>query len=594
MLALGVLIFLMLQLPSSEAGEPQMTASYVNYDDFNCSDCHGSKWTGWAATKHASAWVTLMSSGSARELCEDCHATGGGKPSIFPATGYDNATNSPTYLQNVTCQPCHGPASNHEASPGKSTIALVMNSSLCGSCHYASSITSEHHPTYTEWQLSGHNTSLRLPDYVKQPSCSNCHEAWNAMEYLMTGVEKTVLREVNEDAPISWEIACATCHDPHSTGVAGTQLRVPPEEICARCHNSEGAQPPSEPHHPMAEMRDNTAGYGIDRTGLDYMSDVSCVSCHMADNNAGLPNHTFVPNPYACVVCHPGTFLDNESARGYIDAITAMTNAGIGGAEPLLEEANALIEQMRGNRTSEDLVYWDDEYDIALFNLETVISDNSEGNHNPALAGVLLGDAVTRGELIVANLDPPDKITGVKATRLADGTVTVEWDASLASDFAKYRIYVLTTKKTNITSDVWTVELTSQSTVTYNLTDITQDAVVYIYVTAVDADGNEITNTVKAATISGDLESIIDQLEQTVADLEDEVDDLQSQNDQLGDQVSDLRDDVASLESQRTTFAIVMLAIGIIVGVLVGMMLARKKKPEGVEPEKPALEGPAP
>lgn len=591
---MGVLIVLLVEAPGNEAGTPPPSATYVDmYNDFNCSDCHEDNWNGWSLTKHATAWPNLMA-GFNRDYCEPCHATGAGVPSIYPATGYDPLTNGPVYLQNVTCQACHGPASEHQAAAfpdKKSVIGLVTNASLCGACHYSSEgLSGEHHPTYNEWEVSGHNTSQRLPGFVKQPSCSNCHEAWNAMEYLESGVEKTVLRESDEDAPITWDISCAVCHDPHSMGAGGSQLRLPVENICASCHNSEGAVPGEEPHHPMAEMRNNTAGYGIVRTGLEYMPDVVCADCHMGTNLAGLPNHTFRPNPAACVACHDTLFLTNESAQAYIDMIASMTEVGIAGTEPLVEEAWELIEQMRGNRTNENLATHETSYEIALFNLESVVSDSSEGNHNPRLSAALLDDAQVRADAIIAALTPPDKVTGVKAYRLGNGSVMVVWNASEASDFAKYRIYVLTVLKSNITGDTATVEITDIATVSYILTGVSNDTIAYVYITAVDANGNEITNTVTAATVTGNLEQLLADLQKQLADLEDQVEGLQEDNDQLNQDVANLQDKVSEAENARNMWAALGAIVGAVVGLLIGLVVGRMKPKEEKPSEPPVQE----
>lgn len=484
----------MLQLPNNEAGPPPTTASYV--DNAECTPCHSAKNTSWSGTLHANAWFE-------RDSCEPCHSTGAGNPSIYPATGYNVTTDTPVYLQNITCQACHGPGSDHvDAGGGKPTIGLVLNSSLCGSCHYSpQGLSSTHHPTYNEWEVSGHNTSQRLPSFVKRASCSNCHEVWNSIEYLQTGVEKTVLRESNEDAPLTWEIACVTCHDPHSVSNP-YQLRVPQDELCARCHNSEGAQPGSAPHHPMAEVRNNTAGFGIDRTDAVYMPSIPCVSCHMGENpRTGLPNHTFAPNPWSCVECHNTTFTSNESARAYIDMVRGLTEGQAAGVEPVVEEAREAIEQMKGNRTSENIATWMNEYNISIFNLESVVSDGSGGNHNPVLATRLLDDAMERAQEILANLTPPDEVTGVQVSRLDDGSIVVSWSANGASDFVKYRVYVLTTAKSNITSETAKAEVTNRTTLTTTMTGLDKNTSYYVYVTAVDTDGNEITNGVAPVSV---------------------------------------------------------------------------------------------
>jgi len=388
----------------------------------------------------------------------------------------------------------------------RATIGLIMNSSLCGSCHFSEEgLSGVHHPTYNEWEVSGHNES-NLPSYIKNNvACANCHEAWLAMKYLETGQTSTVMRDPDEDAPITWEIACTTCHDPHSTGQSGFQLRVPVEEICARCHNAgESNQVGMAPHHPMAEMRNDTAGYITDRTGLDYMPQVYCAQCHMGTSQAGLPNHTFMPNPTACLQCHNSTgLLPNitsvEQAQALIDGVSTDTQSLEATVSPVLSQAEAVIAQMAGNRTTQNMADWRLEYARALFNDETVVLDGSSGNHNPDLAEALLNDSLARAQDIVSHLTPPTKISGVAAVA-ENGTLKVTWQTSTASDFAKYRIYILTSDKTNITGDTATLEISDKATVEAVISDLKAGSTYYVYVTAVDADGNEITNTLTAVS----------------------------------------------------------------------------------------------
>jgi len=497
--ALGVLIFLMLQLPNNEAGPPPTTADYV--DNLECWQCHDDIFEEFNGTGHSAAYPVPFSGGNPD--CKPCHTTGAGHPEIYPDTGYDNTTNLPVYLQNVTCQACHGPGSIHIGSMDQADIGLVLNSSLCGSCHYSDEgLSGEHHPTYNEWEVSGHNTSMRLASYIMQPSCSNCHEAWNEIQYLETGVYKTVLRESGEDAPLTWDISCIVCHDPHN-GTLDKQLRVPKEVLCASCHNAGStAAPGSEPHHPMAEMRNNTAGYDIDRTGLTYMPSVNCVDCHMGNlNQAGLMNHTFAPNPAACnsTGCHASWTV--EDAQLIIDSVEAETQAAVDEAGPLLDDAEALLEMMAGNRTDEDLDAWLEEYEIALFNEESVVSDSSNGNHNPDLALALLQDAVARSGSLIENLTPPAKVADVDAEDDGGGKIRVTWEATVAADFAEYRIYVLSSSKTNITADTAVATVTDKTTTEFVVEDLETNATYYVYVTAVDENGNEITNTLTGVSV---------------------------------------------------------------------------------------------
>lgn len=529
--AIGVLVFVMLQLPNTHvskstddvkiAGEPPTSASYIDMytGASNCSNCHLENWDGWGVTKHAWAYPSLMNNtGDAPgylQTCEPCHNTGAGKPSIYPATGYNPVTNGPTYLQNVTCQTCHGPASDHIAAPGsdfparRASIGLVLNASLCGSCHVAGNISSTHHPTYDEWQISGHNTSAEILDAVEGSiSCAPCHEAWTAIKRVEGMPIGTSLRTPDEDAPLTWQLSCAVCHDPHSLGTAETQLRLPADQLCQKCHTHGNAAPGRAVHHPQAEVRNNTAGYLANRTGLDYMAGLACSECHMASNNAGLPNHTFNPNPYSCVTCHgPPDFPDNATAQAYIDAIGARTGENVSAAQSLVDTAKALVGQMLGNR-SNVLTTYRNEYNISTFNLETVVSDKSSGNHNPGLAIALLNDSKLRANSVIANLTPPDKVTGVAATDAGEGRINITWTASTATDFAKYRIYVLTTSKSNVTYDTWIVEVSDNANVSYLATGYATDETYYVYVTAVDTNGNEITNVLspKSVTLAGEEE----------------------------------------------------------------------------------------
>jgi len=313
------------------------------------------------------------------------------------------------------------------------------------------------------------------------------------MLYIETGDERDVLREADEDVPVLWEISCATCHDPHDVG-DGTQLRVPATELCQKCHTHEGAEPGDPVHHPQSEMRNNTAGSLENRTGLVYMPSVYCSDCHMGNNTADLPNHTFAPNPYSCVVCHP-TF-DNTSAQNAIDTETAPIETKLGTATSKVDNAEAVINQMAGNRTDEDLAAWKSEYDIARFNEETVESDKSSGYHNPSLADALLDDAIPRADSIIGNLTPPAEVENVAVIVEGSGSIIVAWDANNDTDFKEYRIYVLTTSLANITAENWTANVTDQDTITYTVDNLDAGTTYFLYVTSVDENGNEITNMV--------------------------------------------------------------------------------------------------
>jgi predicted CXXCH cytochrome family protein len=510
----------MLQLPNVHvdksvdgakvSGGIQTGATYVDTTIAanNCSTCHSGDYDGWMQTPHAEAWPTLMNSGHASDSCKPCHSAGAGEPSIFPSTGLNVTTNLPTYLQNVTCQTCHGPASNHIAAPSDTTakqenITMILSASLCGSCHNAGgNISSDHHPTYDEWQLSGHNTSAAIQAAVgSNPACLNCHDAWNEIQMLETNTTRTTVRSAGEDAPVTLEISCPVCHDPHGPGSGYAQLRVPVDQLCQKCHTQGDAAPGVAVHHPQAEVRNGSAGVVVGIPTSDFMPSVPCADCHMATNNAGLPNHTFMPNTAACVSCHStGEFPDNATAQAYIDMIAARTNENLAVVSPLVTQAGSLVKQMAGNR-SDVLTTYRGQYNVSLYDHDVVSNDMSSGNHNPGLTMALLNDSLAKANAVIANLTPPDKITGITATPSGSDKIVVSWTASTATDFAKYRIYVLTSSATNITSSTWVVEITDKATANYTVEN-QKAGTYYVYVTAVDSNGNEITNTVTGNAVT--------------------------------------------------------------------------------------------
>lgn len=102
-----------------------------------CSQCHVAQYMKWANTAHAHATDPLPPRALEFEAsCLDCHATGS-----KPATATDKLALA--QLQNVHCEQCHGPGSNHAAKPGKGYGRVADLKTACGSCH-----TSETSPDF--------------------------------------------------------------------------------------------------------------------------------------------------------------------------------------------------------------------------------------------------------------------------------------------------------------------------------------------------------------------------------------------------------------------------------------------------------------
>lgn len=191
-----------------------------------CAGCHIDKYTPWTTTLHAGVYNNPAAN---TNFSLACLTIGYGQG------GFTDSTNTP-YLENVSCENCHGPAGWHKASDKDMiTPAVSLDPTICGSCHQGSL-----HPTYQEYTnknsagigilvtgathaIGGHGNSL---------SCGICHQANTRMamvkEYydrLAGNPHPVTLFSSSTDAG-AWAAACSTCHDPHgSTNVA--QLRYP-------------------------------------------------------------------------------------------------------------------------------------------------------------------------------------------------------------------------------------------------------------------------------------------------------------------------------------------------------------------------------
>jgi hypothetical protein len=109
--------------PSKTAGSPKFVTSSA------CGQCHVDQYLKWANSAHAHASDPLPARESEFESsCLDCHATGS-KTSIA-ANKIDLVG-----IQNVQCEQCHGPGSNHLAKPGRGYGRVADMKTACGNCH---------------------------------------------------------------------------------------------------------------------------------------------------------------------------------------------------------------------------------------------------------------------------------------------------------------------------------------------------------------------------------------------------------------------------------------------------------------------------
>ncbi len=116
------------KLRAEISGMPAEGPSYLGSG--SCTACHADIVASWSETRHRHAWKSLQRKPNAlKESCVACHVTGYGEPS-----GYIDASATP-HLQEVGCESCHGPASEHVKRPELDYGAISIAS--CTGCHDA-------------------------------------------------------------------------------------------------------------------------------------------------------------------------------------------------------------------------------------------------------------------------------------------------------------------------------------------------------------------------------------------------------------------------------------------------------------------------
>lgn len=246
-------------------------------------------------------------------MCADCHSTDVKKNYDIKTDTY-NTTWSEI---NVSCEACHGPASEH----------LIWSNSQEG-------ITNQHYgferdlsKSVKEWVFKEGHTTLQ-PQAIKATDqitmCAQCHSRrtqLNEDQAHINGDSKTLLDSYlpslitaelyHNDGQIYDEdyvygsfmqskmakkgVTCSNCHDPHST-----KLSIPEEAICSQCHIASEYTPEKHTFHEA-----NTEAS-------------QCTSCHMPettymgvdarrDHSWQIPRPDLSKNigtPNVCTQCH--------------------------------------------------------------------------------------------------------------------------------------------------------------------------------------------------------------------------------------------------------------------------------------------------
>jgi predicted CXXCH cytochrome family protein len=121
-------IGLLLLLMNAAGAYSEKSATYVGWK--KCEPCHSAVKDAWQKTRHAKAIESLKKSKQETlPACVKCHVTGHEKDG-----GFIDYELTPE-MAGVQCEVCHGPGSQHAASPTKKNIIRESGASLCRQCH---------------------------------------------------------------------------------------------------------------------------------------------------------------------------------------------------------------------------------------------------------------------------------------------------------------------------------------------------------------------------------------------------------------------------------------------------------------------------
>jgi len=350
-----------------------------------CVGCHPDEHDAWLETPHASAMATLQASGDGdNELCFPCHAVGYGRPSGFVSSA------ATPQLENVQCEVCHGPGSNHAADPGNEPLTVNLDASLCGACHQSCHglCGEDHHPQFEQWTVSAHASALFTiqldPD--GDDSCLACHST----DYRLATGDPPTLTTAGQD------VECVACHDPHGGPHPG-QLRRPVRELCADCHTQGAAAPDGDPpDQPQVEMLHGTGGVRLDGAPMAgphtehwWGIPAECAHCHVHFEPYGGPDspvdsgHDFVADLRACAPCHTPA-----AARDLLDATGDEIRTRLAHLAPFLDPSDpAYVDPT--TLPPDEL----ERYRRAVFDMTMVVEDRSLAAHNAPYARALLAEA---------------------------------------------------------------------------------------------------------------------------------------------------------------------------------------------------------
>ncbi|WP_066014806.1 multiheme c-type cytochrome [Endozoicomonas atrinae] len=261
-------------------------------------------------------WTQPSQNGN--RMCIECHTTGYQKGYQAESDWYKSQWQE----VGVGCESCHGPASAHvewAQNPDKAKgNGLSVDISDANIWHW----------------LPGASIAQSVDKKAQKQIeiCAQCHSRREAItsgfqvdKPLNESYQPELLRsglyhsdgQINDEVFVYGSFAqskmfqagvtCTNCHDPHTN-----QLKAPPQQVCAQCHNPQVFDTPKHTFH-----KAGSAG-------------AECVSCHMPEKTYMVVDprrdHAFktprpdlsktLGTPNACIQCH-----DDKSNRWAVSAL---------------------------------------------------------------------------------------------------------------------------------------------------------------------------------------------------------------------------------------------------------------------------------
>ncbi len=270
------------------------------------------------------------------DSCLGCHSDPGIISIFRTKHARPNDPRGPFGHGGLQCEACHGPGGAHVTAGGgplagmidfgkKAITPAVQQNAQCLGCHQSNAAH--------DWASSAH-----AANEVPCASCHTLHAAKDPVRSAVTQIEVCATCHQAQGADLNkpshhpmreGKMACTACHSPHGSTAPAQLVKNTVNETCTSCH-AEYRGPFLWEHQPVAEDCTNChQPHGSVQPALLKMRPpFLCQTCHegaghpsIANTPQGLPGG--MPSPYllvgGCVNCHSQIHGSNHpSGRAFM------------------------------------------------------------------------------------------------------------------------------------------------------------------------------------------------------------------------------------------------------------------------------------